>query len=44
MARITVEKGYNYLKQQGIIDSVRGKGFYIKVDEVPTKPAYFSFI
>lgn len=35
MARITVEKGYNYLKQQGIIDSVRGKGFYIKVDEVP---------
>jgi DNA-binding transcriptional regulator YhcF (GntR family) len=35
MARITVEKGYNYLKQQGIIDSVRGKGFYIIVDEVP---------
>ncbi len=35
MARITVEKGYNYLKQQGIIDSIRGKGFYIKVDEVP---------
>jgi DNA-binding transcriptional regulator YhcF (GntR family) len=35
MARITVEKGYNYLKQQGIIDSVRGKGFYIKLDEVP---------
>ncbi len=35
MARITVEKGYNYLKQQGIIDSVRGKGFFIKVDEVP---------
>ena len=35
MARITVEKGYNYLRQQGIIDSVRGKGFYIKVDEVP---------
>ena len=35
MARITVEKGYNYLKQQGIIDSIRGKGFFIKVDEVP---------
>ena len=35
MARITVEKGYNYLKQQGIIDSIRGKGFYIKVEEVP---------
>lgn len=35
MARITVEKGYNYLKQQGIIDSIRGKGFYIKVDKVP---------
>jgi DNA-binding transcriptional regulator YhcF (GntR family) len=35
MARITVEKGYNYLKQRGIIDSVRGKGFFIKVDEVP---------
>lgn len=35
MARITVEKGYSYLKQQGIIDSIRGKGFFIKVDEVP---------
>lgn len=35
MARITVEKGYNYLKQQGIIDSIRGKGFFVKVDEVP---------
>jgi DNA-binding transcriptional regulator YhcF (GntR family) len=35
MARITVEKGYNYLKQQGIIDSIRGKGFFIKVNEVP---------
>lgn len=35
MARITVEKGYNYLKQQGIIDSVRGKGFFVKVNEVP---------
>lgn len=35
MARMTVDKGYTYLKQQGIIESVRGKGFFIKVDEVP---------
>jgi hypothetical protein len=36
ISRITVEKGYNYLKSIGIIDSVRGKGFFINVDTIPT--------
>lgn len=36
ISRITVEKGYNYLKSIGIIDSVRGKGFFINVDAIPT--------
>ncbi|RVU26807.1 GntR family transcriptional regulator [Sandaracinomonas limnophila] len=34
VSRITIEKGYNYLKSKGIIDSVRGKGFFIKVDKI----------
>ena len=33
ISRITVEKGYNYLKSKGVIDSVRGKGFFIKIDK-----------
>ena len=35
ISRITVEKGYNYLKSIGIVDSVRGKGFFINVDNIP---------
>ncbi|MHA8066779.1 GntR family transcriptional regulator [Aquirufa sp. ROCK2-A2] len=34
ISRITVEKSYNYLKSKGIIASVRGKGFYILVDNL----------
>jgi DNA-binding transcriptional regulator YhcF (GntR family) len=34
ISRITVEKSYNYLKNKGIIASVRGKGFYINVDNL----------
>lgn len=36
ISRITVEKGYNYLKSIGIVDSIRGKGFFINVDSIPT--------
>ncbi|MBD0260953.1 MAG: winged helix-turn-helix transcriptional regulator, partial [Cytophagales bacterium] len=28
LARDTVEKAYNVLRQRGIIESVRGKGYY----------------
>ncbi|MFD3275881.1 GntR family transcriptional regulator [Aquirufa echingensis] len=35
ISRITVEKGYNYLKSLGIVESVRGKGFFISVGSVP---------
>ena len=35
ISRITVEKGYNYLKSIGIIESIRGKGFFINVDSIP---------
>ncbi len=30
IARATVEKGYNYLKKNGAIDSIQGKGYFIK--------------
>lgn len=32
ISRITVEKAYNYLKDKGVISSIRGKGFFIEVD------------
>ncbi len=35
ISRITVEKGYNYLKTLGIVESVRGKGFFICAGSVP---------
>ncbi len=35
ISRITVEKGYNYLKSLGVVESVRGKGFFICVASVP---------
>jgi hypothetical protein len=35
ISRITVEKGYNYLKTLGIVESIRGKGFFICVGSVP---------
>lgn len=35
ISRITVEKGYNYLKSMGIVESVRGKGFFISAGSVP---------
>lgn len=35
VSRITVEKGYSYLKSKGIINSERGKGFFISVDSLP---------
>jgi DNA-binding transcriptional regulator YhcF (GntR family) len=35
ISRITVEKGYNYLKSLGIVESVRGKGFFVSVNSVP---------
>jgi hypothetical protein len=35
ISRITVEKGYNYLKSLGIVESVRGKGFFVCVGGVP---------
>lgn len=39
LSRDTVEKAYKLLRREGIIDSVRGKGFYIKKTdlEVPFK-------
>jgi len=36
VSRITVEKGYSYLKNKGIINSERGKGFFIAIDSLPT--------
>ena len=30
VSRMTVEKGYNYLKSIGVLDSVPGKGYFIK--------------
>ncbi len=33
ISRITVEKGYNQLKANGIIESVPGKGYYVKSTE-----------
>jgi DNA-binding transcriptional regulator YhcF (GntR family) len=30
ISRMTVEKGYNYLKTIGVLDSVPGKGYFIK--------------
>lgn len=35
ISRITVEKGYNYLKSLGIVESIRGKGFFVSVGGVP---------
>jgi hypothetical protein len=35
ISRITVEKGYNYLKSLGIVESIRGKGFFVCVGGVP---------
>ncbi len=35
VSRITVEKGYAFLKSKGIINSERGKGFFISVDNLP---------
>jgi DNA-binding transcriptional regulator YhcF (GntR family) len=35
ISRITVEKGYNYLKSMGVVESVRGKGFFICAGSVP---------
>ncbi|GAA4395514.1 GntR family transcriptional regulator [Nibrella viscosa] len=32
LARDTVEKAYNVLKKEGIIQAVRGKGFFIRLD------------
>jgi DNA-binding transcriptional regulator YhcF (GntR family) len=34
ICRDTVEKGYKYLKKQGIIGSVPGKGYFIKTSDV----------
>jgi DNA-binding transcriptional regulator YhcF (GntR family) len=33
VARVTVEKGYNHLRSMGILDSVPGKGYFIKSTE-----------
>ena len=33
ISRVTVEKGYNYLRRLGILESVPGKGYYIKTTE-----------
>ena len=37
ISRDTVERGYRYLKRAGIIDSVPGKGFYIKKPVEPQR-------
>jgi hypothetical protein len=34
ISRVTVEKGYNELRKMGILDSVPGKGYYIKSIDV----------
>lgn len=34
ISRVTVEKGYNELRKMGILDSVPGKGYYIKSVDV----------
>jgi DNA-binding transcriptional regulator YhcF (GntR family) len=34
IARVTVERAYKHLKKIGVIESVPGKGFYIKNDEL----------
>lgn len=33
IARVTVEKGYNHLRNMGVLDSVPGKGYFIKSTE-----------
>ncbi len=37
LARDTVEKAYNELKNRGIIDSVKGKGYYVRNSNPGTK-------
>lgn len=34
IARVTVEKGYNQLRSLGVLDSVPGKGYFIKSTEI----------
>lgn len=41
ISRDTAEKGYKYLKKIGIINSVPGKGYYIKSTEVDRKIKIF---
>jgi DNA-binding transcriptional regulator YhcF (GntR family) len=41
ISRDTVEKGYKYLKNLGIIGSVPGKGYFIKTSEIEQKIKIF---
>lgn len=41
ISRDTVEKGYKYLKNIGIIGSVPGKGYYIKSTEIENRTKIF---
>ncbi|MFN8356901.1 MAG: GntR family transcriptional regulator [Spirosomataceae bacterium] len=34
ISRVTVEKGYNYLRKIGVLASVPGKGYYIKSENI----------
>ena len=41
ISRDTAEKGYKYLKQQGILGSVPGKGYFVKTTELNQKLKIF---
>jgi DNA-binding transcriptional regulator YhcF (GntR family) len=41
ISRDTVEKGYKYLKKLGIIGSVAGKGYFIKIADIEQKIKIF---
>ena len=41
ISRDTAEKGYKYLKQQGILGSVPGKGYFVKTTELSQKLKIF---
>lgn len=41
VSRDTVEKAYKYLREQGVIESVKGKGFYVLISSPKSKVRVF---
>jgi DNA-binding transcriptional regulator YhcF (GntR family) len=37
IARVTTERGYSYLRKMGVLESVHGKGYFIKSTDYPQK-------